>query len=132
MKQLESLDLSRNSLWGRIPSSLAFISGLGYLDLSYNNLTGRIPEGTQLQSFNASSFAGNHLCGLPLTSNCSEGGIKEMNEKAAEIEWFYVVFSLSYAVGFSVVCTTLVSKKAWRDAYFGFLERMWIRLTTST
>ncbi|XP_047940253.1 receptor-like protein EIX2 [Salvia hispanica] len=132
MKQLESLDLSRNSLYGRIPSSLASISGLGYLDLSYNNLTGRIPDGTQLQSFNASSFVGNHLCGLPLTSNCSDGGIKEMNEKAAEVEWFYVLLFLGYAVGFSVVCTTLVLKKVWRDAYFGFLERMWIRLTTST
>ncbi|KAL1532322.1 hypothetical protein AAHA92_32346 [Salvia divinorum] len=133
MKQLESLDLSRNSLWGRIPSSLAFISGLGYLNLSYNNLTGRIPEGTQLQSSNASSFVGNHLCGLPLTSNCSEDEEgKEMNEKAAEVEWFYVLLSLGYALGFSVVCTALVLKKAWRDAYFGLLERMWIRLTTST
>ncbi|KAG6419740.1 hypothetical protein SASPL_116252 [Salvia splendens] len=132
MKQLESLDLSRNSLSGRIPSSLAFIFGLGYLDLSYNNLTGSIPDGTQLQSFNASSFVGNHLCGLPLTSNCSEGGIKEMNEKATEVEWFYVLLSLGYALGFSVVCTALVLKKAWRDACFGLLERMWISLTTST
>ncbi|XP_047978827.1 putative receptor like protein 25 [Salvia hispanica] len=132
MKQLESLDLSRNSLYGRIPSSLASISGLGYLDLSYNNLTGRIPDGTQLQSFNASSFVGNHLCGLPLTNSCSEGGIEEMNEKAAEIEWFYVMLSLSYAVGFSVACTALVLKKAWRVAYFGLIERMWIRFTTST
>ncbi|XP_047978834.1 receptor-like protein EIX2 [Salvia hispanica] len=132
MKQLESLDLSRNSLYGRIPRSLASISGLGYLDLSYNNLTGRIPEGTQLQSFNASSFVGNHLCGLPLTSNCSEGGIKEMNEEAAEVEWFYVLLSLGYAVGFSVACTALVLKKRWRYAYFGLIEWMWIRLTTST
>ncbi|KAL1561149.1 receptor-like protein EIX1 [Salvia divinorum] len=133
MKRLESLDLSRNSLGGRIPRSLAFISGLGYLDLSYNNLTGRIPEGTQIQSFHASSFVGNHLCGLPLTSNCSEDEEgKEMNEKAAEVEWFYVMLSLGYALGFSVVCTALVLKKAWRDAYFGLLERMWISLTTSS
>ncbi|KAG6419739.1 hypothetical protein SASPL_116251 [Salvia splendens] len=132
MKQLESLDLSRNSLWGRIPSSLASISSLGYLDLSYNNLTGRIPDGTQLQSFNASSFVGNHLCGLPLTSNCSEGGTKEMTENGAEVEWFYVLLSLGYALGFSMVCTALVLKKTWRVAYFGLIERMWIRFTTST
>ncbi|KAG6422728.1 hypothetical protein SASPL_113108 [Salvia splendens] len=132
MKQLVSLDLSRNPLYGRIPSSLASISGLGYLDLSYINLTGRIPDGTQLQSFNASSFVGNHLCGLPLTSNCSEGGIKEMKEKVAEVEWFYVLLSLGYAVGFSVACTALVLKTRWRYAYFGLIERMWIRFTTST
>ncbi|XP_057793279.1 receptor-like protein EIX1 [Salvia miltiorrhiza] len=134
MKQLESLDLSRNSLSGPIPTSLALISGLGYLDLSFNNLTGRIPESTQLQSFNASSFIGNDLCGPPLASMCSDegGGGKEENEKEeAEVDWFYVFLSLGYAVGFSMVCTALALKKKWRDAYFGLVERMWRSLTTT-
>ncbi|KEH17415.1 putative leucine-rich repeat domain, L domain-containing protein [Medicago truncatula] len=63
-KSLEFLDLSRNNLSGRIPSSLAHIDRLTWLDLSYNHLNGKIPIGTQLQTFNASSFEENsNLCG---------------------------------------------------------------------
>ncbi|KAL8466906.1 hypothetical protein ACS0TY_035834 [Phlomoides rotata] len=137
MKQLESLDLSRNSLSGQIPTSLALISSLNYLNLSCNNLTGRIPTSTQLQSLNASSFISNNLCGPPLEINCSSDGDeprghKDKNEDEgadeSKIEWLYVVVSLGYAVGFSVVCSALVLKKAWREAYFGLLESMWDKL----
>ncbi|KAL8459262.1 hypothetical protein ACS0TY_036660 [Phlomoides rotata] len=133
MKQLESLDLSRNSLSGQIPTSLALISSLNYLNLSCNNLTGRIPTSTQLQSLNATSFISNNLCGLPLEINCSSDGDeprghKDENEDESKIEWLYVVVSLGYAVGFSVVCSALVLKKAWREAYFGLLESMWDKL----
>ncbi|KAL7245025.1 hypothetical protein ACSBR2_000381 [Camellia fascicularis] len=34
----------------------------------------KIPLSTQLQSFNASSFISNNLCGLPLTKTCSVDG----------------------------------------------------------
>ncbi|KAI3461140.1 hypothetical protein Pfo_017803 [Paulownia fortunei] len=132
MKQLESLDFSRNSLSGEIPNSFTIMSSLNYVNLSCNNLTGRIPESTQLQSFNASSFIGNNLCGPPLTGNCSyndgtpEPTYEEDNEgDTSKIEWFYVFLSLGYAVGFSAVCTTLFFKKSWREAYFGLLENMW-------
>ncbi|XP_047978270.1 receptor-like protein EIX2 [Salvia hispanica] len=128
MKQLESLDLSRNSLCGQIPNSLAFVSGLGSLDLSYNNLTGRIPEGTQLQGFNATSFVGNHLCGPPLTANCSSEGKVEKAYSADGVEWLDVFFCLGYSVGFSMVCSVLLLSKRWRDAYFGLEERMWNKL----
>ncbi|KAL8459267.1 hypothetical protein ACS0TY_036665 [Phlomoides rotata] len=137
MKQLESLDLSRNSLSGQIPTSLALISSLNYLNLSCNNLTGRIPTSTQLQSLNASSFISNNLCGPPLEINCSSDGDeprghKDKNEDEgadeSKIEWLYVVVSLGYAVGFSVVCSALVLMKAWREAYFGLLESMWDKL----
>ncbi|OIT08742.1 PREDICTED: LRR receptor-like serine/threonine-protein kinase GSO2 [Nicotiana attenuata] len=74
MKVLESLDLSENQLSGQIPQSLSSLSTLSFLNLSYNNLSGKIPVGTQLQSFNSSSFQGNELCGLPLLANCSSGG----------------------------------------------------------
>ncbi|KAH0670067.1 hypothetical protein KY285_024225 [Solanum tuberosum] len=67
MEMLESLDLSRNQLTGRIPTSLARLNFLSVLDLSSNNLSGEIPSSTQLQSFNPSSYAGNNeLCGPPL------------------------------------------------------------------
>lgn len=70
---LEFLDLSRNRLSGPIPPSLAHIDCLSVLDLSNNHLSGKIPRGTQLQSFNASSYEGNlDLCGVPLNKNCQE------------------------------------------------------------
>jgi hypothetical protein len=72
-KSLEFLDLSRNHLSGRIPSSLAHIDRLAMLDLSNNQLFGKIPSGTQLQTFNCSSFEGNaNLCGEPLDIKCPE------------------------------------------------------------
>ncbi|KAG8371004.1 hypothetical protein BUALT_Bualt13G0042000 [Buddleja alternifolia] len=132
MKQLESLDLSRNFLYGEIPTGLAVLSSLNYLNLSYNNLTGRIPQSTQLMGMNASSFIGNELCGLPLTSNCSDDdevpGPMHKEEDGggeSEVDWFYLFLSLGYAVGLSFVCATLIIKKSWREAYFEFLEDMW-------
>ncbi|MCH87449.1 receptor-like kinase, partial [Trifolium medium] len=68
---LDSLDLSRNYFFGPIPPSLAQIDRLAMLNLSDNNLSGRIPIGTQLQSFEASSYEGNvDLCGKPLDKKC--------------------------------------------------------------
>ncbi|KAI9070777.1 hypothetical protein K1719_047260 [Acacia pycnantha] len=70
LHQLESLDLSNNSFTGEIPSQLASLSFLSYLNLSHNHLVGKIPTGTQLQSFEASSFQGNDgLYGPPLTQS---------------------------------------------------------------
>ncbi|KAH6789163.1 hypothetical protein C2S51_004169 [Perilla frutescens var. frutescens] len=136
MKQLDSLDFSKNSLSGRIPSSLTMLSFLSHLNLSYNNLTGRIPEGTQLLGFDASSYIGNgDLCGLPLRRNCSDdvgwGNKRDDDDESgeSEIELFYVFLFLGFAVGFSGVCTSLVLKESWREAYFGSLEWMWTKLT---
>lgn len=136
MKRLESLDISRNSLSGQIPSGLTRISSLSHLNVSYNNLTGEIPGGTQLLGFDASSYAGNGLCGPPLRKNCSDGGgevlgkddDEDENGGSDEIEWFYALLLLGYAVGFSAVCTSLVLKESWREAYFGSLEGMWNKI----
>ncbi|KAL8459429.1 hypothetical protein ACS0TY_036788 [Phlomoides rotata] len=127
LKQLESLDLSRNILSGEMPKSFSSMSSLSYLNLSCNNLSGRILESTQLRGMDASRFAGNNLCGPPLTRKCrgDDDGDEDAENKEdiqddkSKIEWLYVVLSLGYAVGFSVCCTTLVLKKSWRRAYFG-------------
>ncbi|MED6148385.1 hypothetical protein PIB30_052737 [Stylosanthes scabra] len=57
--QLESLDLSMNSLEGEILMQLVNLNFLSILHLSFNHLTGRIPTGTKLESFEASLFEGN-------------------------------------------------------------------------
>ncbi|KAL8458517.1 hypothetical protein ACS0TY_036150 [Phlomoides rotata] len=130
MKQLESVDFSLNSLSGQIPKSMALLSFLNYLNLSYNKLTGEIPTSTQLVGLDASSFIGNSLCGPPLTIRCSKDGPEpiEENEEESVIEWVYVVASLGYAVGFSIVCSALVLNKCWREAYFGFLQSVWDKM----
>ncbi|KAH7666049.1 Non-specific serine/threonine protein kinase protein, partial [Dioscorea alata] len=81
MQQLESLDLSRNKLSGsilvgrgpHIPATLSNLTFLDHFNVSYNNLSGRIPSGNQFNTFNDSSiYIGNHLCGFPLSDNCTK------------------------------------------------------------
>ncbi|KAL8512687.1 hypothetical protein ACS0TY_018980 [Phlomoides rotata] len=67
METLKTLDLSSNQLSGKIPTGLAQLNSLAVLHLENNNLSGEIPKSTQLQSFDASFYAGNDgLCGSPL------------------------------------------------------------------
>ncbi|XP_019440900.1 PREDICTED: DNA-damage-repair/toleration protein DRT100-like [Lupinus angustifolius] len=59
-KRLKYLDLSRNSMFGKVPESVV---GVEKLNVSYNHLCGKIPE----TKFSASAFVGNDcLCGSPL------------------------------------------------------------------
>ncbi|XP_027174174.1 receptor-like protein EIX2 [Coffea eugenioides] len=140
MGQLESLDLSRNNLSGPIPSSISKLSSLGFLNLSNNNLSGEIPSSTQMQTFGASSFAGNQLCGRPLTVNCSSSstdGVTAITEESAEAAadyWLYVFIGLGFVVGFWGVCFTLILKRSWRYAYFQFVDEAWdwLQLQSST
>ncbi|CAL5339668.1 unnamed protein product [Camellia sinensis] len=119
MGLLESLDLSRNQLYGEIPPSMSGLNFLRYLNLSYNSLFGKIPSGAQLQSFHASSFTGNKLCGPPLTKNCSDNGkTPEGNEgddegARSEVDWFYVFMALGFAVGFWGVSAPILFVKSW-------------------
>ncbi|KAH9679489.1 hypothetical protein KPL71_026158 [Citrus sinensis] len=137
LTSLDFLDLSRNLFSGSIPSSLSQLSGLGVLDLSYNNLSGKIPLGTQLQSFNASVYAGNlELCGLPLANKCpdeestpSPGTDDDSDTLEDEDDQlitlgFYVSSILGFFVGFWGVCGTLMLNRPWRHGYFNFLTGM--------
>ncbi|AES70166.1 LRR receptor-like kinase family protein [Medicago truncatula] len=132
MKNMESLDLSSNKFYGEIPQSISLLTFLGYLNLSYNNFDGIIPIGTQLQSFNASSYIENpKLCGAPL-SNCTT---KEKNSKTATPstknedddsirEWLYLGMGVGFAVGFWGICGSLFLIRKWRHAYFRFIDRV--------
>ncbi|RVW41917.1 LRR receptor-like serine/threonine-protein kinase GSO1 [Vitis vinifera] len=139
MTSLESLDLSRNKLSGVIPQSLAGISFLSHLNVSYNNFSGRIPSGTQIQSFYASCFIGNlELCGPPLTETCVGDDLpkvpipgtadEEDDDNWIEMKWFYMSMPLGFVIGFWAVLGPLAIKKAWRVAYFQFLDSVRCKL----
>ncbi|CAN6553701.1 unnamed protein product [Malus baccata var. baccata] len=125
---LEALDLSINHLSGEIPQSISLPTFLSHLNLSYNNLTGRIPSGNQLQTLtDPSIYEGNpSLCGVPLSTKCpgddhtptKDNDHEDGNDKF----WFYVSIALGFIVGFWGVCGTLVVKKTWRYAYFGWFD----------
>ncbi|CAJ1952750.1 unnamed protein product [Sphenostylis stenocarpa] len=112
-------------------SNLSFLS---MLDLSYNHLKGKIPTGTQLQTFDASNFIGNDLCGLPLAINCSSNnGIDSFddNDKGSDrhgVNWFFVGMTFGFVLGFWMVIGPLLICRSWRYAYFHFLHHVWFKL----
>ncbi|GJU92655.1 leucine-rich repeat-containing protein [Tanacetum coccineum] len=131
MRLLESLDLSSNMLQGGIPSSISNLTFLNWLNVSYNSLTGRIPTSTQMQSFSASSFVGNKLCGAPLNDVCGKdthvdkrkGEVNSDDEN--EVDWVLIIsLVVGFFVGFWVVVGPLVVNKAWRITYFGILDKV--------
>ncbi|KAF9597889.1 hypothetical protein IFM89_022250 [Coptis chinensis] len=133
MKRLESLDFSSYNLSGSIPPSISAISTLVILDLSFNNLSGPIPMGSQLQTFNNSSYIENSkLCGLPLQKNCfhdeqSHGPSHNDHKGQPEgddlkINWFYIGIVSGFVVENWGVCVVLLLKKTWRRAYFRFCD----------
>ncbi|XP_030933504.1 receptor-like protein EIX2 [Quercus lobata] len=135
MGSLESIDFSMNQLSGQIPSSMSSLTFLNHLNLSNNNLTGKIPLSTQLQSFNASGFIGNKLCGLPLSNKCTIDDVNPDKENKGskhngglEVDWFFVSMALGVVVGFWGVCGPLLLNKQWRIMYFQFLDHMGYKL----
>ncbi|KAM7486948.1 hypothetical protein LguiA_002957 [Lonicera macranthoides] len=108
MKNLEILDLSRNQLSSAIPIDLRSLNFLNVLDLSSNNFSGKIPLGTQLQTFNASVYAGNDkLCGLllPLCPEDESTSFPPPNDHCKDEDTFvttgfYVSVVLGFAIGF--------------------------------
>ncbi|XP_044473173.1 receptor-like protein EIX2 isoform X2 [Mangifera indica] len=136
MSLLESIDFSRNQLSGEIPQSISKLTFLSVLNFSNNKLFGKIPSSTQLQSFSASSYTGNELCGPPLSNNCTVSvptsgdqnrGEKEGNED--EVDWFYVSMALGFVVGFWSFIGPLFFNRRWRCIYFQFLYRQQDKLS---
>ncbi|KAF7844482.1 receptor-like protein EIX2 [Senna tora] len=132
LRLVEFLNLSRNHFFGPIPSSLAQIDRQMMLDLSHNNLSGKIPIGTQLQSFDASSYEENlNLCGKPLEKKCPEEEESHKHQAIFEEEkdslfskGFYWSMALGFITGFWGVFGTILFNRSWRHAYFRFLSNV--------
>ncbi|MBA0731022.1 hypothetical protein Golax_023170 [Gossypium laxum] len=149
LQALQTLNLSQNHLTGKIPKligamilietldtgsipeSISGMTFLSHLNLSFNNLTGIIPTSTQLQSFNESCYAGNHLCGPPLKGlrgSGKETGVKNRAKgigKGPEINWFYVSMPLGFVTGFWYALGPLVFNGRWRITYYRVLTELW-------
>ncbi|MCH93238.1 LRR receptor-like serine/threonine-protein kinase GSO2-like, partial [Trifolium medium] len=129
---LEFLDLSINHFSGLIPPSLAQIDRLSMLNLSDNNLSGRIPIGTQLQSFDVSSYEGNaDLCGKPLDKICP--GDEEVAHQKPETHKesshedkkpLYLSVALGFITGFWGLWGSLFLIRHWRHKYVLFLDNI--------
>uniref|UniRef100_A0A0R0G0B8 Disease resistance R13L4/SHOC-2-like LRR domain-containing protein n=1 Tax=Glycine max TaxID=3847 RepID=A0A0R0G0B8_SOYBN len=124
MGSLQTIDLSRNQISGEIPPTISNLSFLSMLDVSYNHLKGKIPTGTQLQTFDASRFIGNNLCGPPLPINCSSNGKTHSYEGSHGhgVNWFFVSATIGFVVGLWIVIAPLLICRSWRHAYFHFLD----------
>ncbi|WOG85894.1 hypothetical protein DCAR_0105087 [Daucus carota subsp. sativus] len=87
---LESLDLSSNELEGEIPPQLTGLYSLAVLNLSCNQLRGRIPEGSQFNTFEIYSYAGNfELCGKPLSKKCENYVRVHKEDEEDEDEYYF-------------------------------------------
>ncbi|KAK2379011.1 receptor protein [Trifolium repens] len=131
LKQLESLDLSNNSLVGEIPMQLASLSFLSYLNLSFNHLVGKIPTGTQLQSFEASSFEGNYgLYGPPLTETPNGTRQDELHPQppcgrlTCSIEWNFLSVELGFVFGLGIIIGPIMFWKQWRVRYWKVVDKI--------
>ena len=131
IRSLETLDLSSNHFSGQIPLSMSSLTYLNHLNLSHNNLSGPIPSGNQFPTFDESIYEGNPgLCGSALLTKCEaatdeeDGDQRGHNGDDREDKYeklgLFVSIALGFIVGFWSVCGSLVIKKTWRDAYFGF------------
>ncbi|KAL5581348.1 hypothetical protein UlMin_013790 [Ulmus minor] len=144
IQELETLDLSRNKLSGSIPQSMSSLTFLNHLNLSYNNLTGEIPTTNQFLTLeDPTIYEGNAgLCGHPLAIDCPGSGEEKKNpgrdedhedgdgENKFEKLGFFISMALGFILGFWGVFGTLIIKASWRYAYFEFVDRVKIKLSS--
>ncbi|KAF5800368.1 putative non-specific serine/threonine protein kinase [Helianthus annuus] len=111
--------------------SLSELNFLGTFNVSYNNLIGRVPTGTQVQSFNESSFFGNKLCGSPLTNDCvhvdkpDTTSDQKKDGGSHKVDWGLIIsIVLGFITGFWVIVVSLMLNRSWRITYFRLLRKL--------
>ncbi|CAN1276999.1 Receptor-like protein 50 [Linum perenne] len=119
LSQLESLDLSNNELSGQIPQELARLTFLSALNLSNNHLAGSIPTGSQLQTFDNSSFGGNPgLCGIPLSRYCIP----------QRIQWTLLSIEFGGVFGLAAVILPAMLWPRFQNWYWPRIDSLIVRL----
>ena len=134
-KSLSYLLLSSSGIVNTTPNWFwNFISYIQQIHLSDNQISRELSQvvlnNTIIDLSSNISFFGNvELCGAPLSKNCPGDeeeiqrptGVGE-NREYPEIAWFYVGMESGFFVGIWGVCGCLFFNKAWRHAYFQYLD----------
>ncbi|KAF8758084.1 hypothetical protein HU200_010747 [Digitaria exilis] len=129
LSALHVLNMSGNAFTGVIPEELALsLTSLEWINLSYNTLSGRIPSGPQFSTFPSSSFQGNEeLYGCPLPIQCTLKGSSPKDPapstpsmSKSKGDWFddimlHLFIGLGFGVGFStaVMVRLVYSGRRW-------------------
>ncbi|KAG4123121.1 hypothetical protein ERO13_D11G308300v2, partial [Gossypium hirsutum] len=124
---LLSLNFSGNLLTGNIPDNIGNMELMESLDLSMNRLNGEIPPSFSNLNFlnHFNSYVGNHLCGPPLTKNCTSKNIPtDVGNKGRKVNWLYVSIVFGFVLGFWSVVAPLFFIRSWRIAYYQKLDQI--------
>jgi hypothetical protein len=107
------------------------------LDLSNNQLYGKIPIGTQLQTFNASSFEGNsNLCGEPLDIKCPDEAppkhqvepTDEGDDSSIFLEALFMSMGIGFFIGYVGFVGSMLLLPSWRETNSKFLNAIILRI----
>ncbi|XP_020890388.1 receptor-like protein 2 [Arabidopsis lyrata subsp. lyrata] len=140
LKDIESLDLSFNKLYGPIPTPLTgLINSLAVFNVSYNNLSGSIPQGKQFNTFGENSYLGNPLLCGPLTNrSCDTDNWKEpdeeilINDKAnIDAVAFYWSLGVTYVTVLVGIFVFICFDSPWRQGWFHLVDAF-VRLVQNT
>ncbi|KAM5583375.1 hypothetical protein ABKV19_003329 [Rosa sericea] len=127
---LESFDVSQNKLSGEIPQQLVQLTFLAKFNVSHNNLTGPIPHGTQLTSFDITSYGSNSgLCGDPLPEKCGNPSFPPSSvedDEPIEFDWKFVVagFGSGLVVGVVLADLFITRFREWFIKIVGMITPM--------
>nr|XP_009394675.1 PREDICTED: putative receptor-like protein kinase At3g47110 [Musa acuminata subsp. malaccensis] len=121
------LVLKGNNLNGIIPLRMGQLSRLHEVDLSSNSLTGKIPTSGQLSTFDSWTYVGNKdLCGTPLPA-CpvyrTPPDVRVKDDEQLERLLEYTSIVVGFVVGFWLFIGTLVMKQAIRFAFFRWIDK---------
>ncbi|KAM5565574.1 leucine-rich repeat receptor-like serine/threonine-protein kinase SKM1 [Rosa sericea] len=113
MPVLGQLDLSYNQLSGEIPRNLGVIESLVQVNISHNHLHGNLPSTGAFLAINASSVAGNDLCGGDTTSGLPPCKSKSVRNNPAW--WFILTCFLVALAAFGVAGFVIVYIRRRKD-----------------
>ena len=96
---IESLDLSRNQLYGKLPNSLSFSQAALFVDLSFNRLGGRLPC-----SFNVTWLVlGNNLFSGPIPLNIGDSSRLQVLDLSGNLLNGSIPLSMSKLKGLKLI-----------------------------